>query len=56
MDSEMRSKSFAGWVAVSGPVGGEMLVVSTAGPVRLLGIVILGVKRRYSLLDCHRQP
>jgi len=35
--------------------GGEMLVGSTAGPCPLARCRVVGVKRRYNLLDCHRQ-
>ena len=48
--SEMRSRPFEGRVAVTSQVSGEMTADSTAGPVHSLG-----VKRRYSFLERHRQ-
>jgi len=47
--SVMRSRPFAGCVVTS-QVSGEMTADSTAGPVHSLG-----VKRRYSFLERHRQ-
>jgi len=52
---EMRSRRLAACVAITSQVGDEMLDGSTAGPHPLVRRRDVGVKRRYCLLDRHRQ-